>query len=156
MSKRATKVTMEPVPVKNVLAQIAELRGMDTNALRERWKVLVGGAPPPTRASLLQRLVHRVQEITFGGLSKATQARLDAIADADEGKNTVPDRPLTGTVFVREWRGERHEVTAAADGFDYCGRRYKSLSAVAKAITGQHWSGNLFFGITSRRKGKKK
>jgi hypothetical protein len=61
------------------------------------------------------------------------------------------DLPVEGTRLVREWNGERHEVTVVAGGFEYGGRRYRSLTAVATAITGAHWSGPAFFGLRSAK-----
>jgi hypothetical protein len=58
--------------------------------------------------------------------------------------------PVVGTRLVREWRGERHEVTVVPGGFEYLGRLYRSLTAIAKVITGQHWNGRLFFGLRRR------
>ena len=57
-----------------------------------------------------------------------------------------------GTRLVRDWHGDRHEVTVVAGGFEYGGKRYRSLTAVAKAITGSHWNGKLFFGLSKRTK----
>ena len=139
-------------PPANALAQIAELQTLDVGDLLQRWHILVGGNPPRGRQALLNRLIYRVQEIAHGGLSSDAKARLDAIADADErkGPDSRAEAPIAGTIYRREWHGELHEVVAEADGFAYRGRRYRSLTAVAKAVTGQHWNGRLFFGLTAR------
>ncbi|MCL2000728.1 MAG: DUF2924 domain-containing protein [Planctomycetes bacterium] len=144
-------------PAANALTQIAELQTLDVGDLLQRWHILVGGNPPRGRQALLGRLIHRVQEIAHGGLSREARERLEAIADADEkkGGDAKVEAPITGTVYRREWRGELHEVVAEAEGFAYRGRRYRSLTAVAKAVTGQHWNGKLFFGLTPRKGGRK-
>ena len=65
-------------------------------------------------------------------------------------RQRAPARLLAGTRLCREWRGAEHVVTVLQDGFDYQGRRYESLSAVARAITGTRWNGPLFFGLRSK------
>ena len=60
------------------------------------------------------------------------------------------DRPIVGTRLIREWKGVEHAVTVLADGYEYQGRRYKSLSAIARAITGTRWNGPAFFGLARR------
>ena len=88
-------------------------------------------------------------------MSPQARNRLEAVAD---GK-TRSDKPskskktilAPGTRLLREWHGDRYEVIVEADGFRYDGKLYRSLTAVAKAITGSHISGNLFFGIQRKR-----
>jgi hypothetical protein len=91
-----------------------------------------------------------IQELAYGGLKPATRAKLDALADALDPKaarKRVVSGPVVGTQLIREWRGVEHKVTVLADGFEWEGRRYKSLSAVARAITGTRWNGLTFFGV---------
>jgi hypothetical protein len=79
-----------------------------------------------------------------------TRAKLDALAVAlnpKAARQRVVDRPVVGTQLIREWRGVEHKVTVLAEGFELEGRRYKSLSAVARAITGTQWNGWVFFGL---------
>jgi hypothetical protein len=107
---------------------------------------------PPgfSRNYLISRLAYRIQELAYGGLKPATRARLDALADALDPKaarKRVVNGPVVGTQLIREWRGTEHKVTVLADGFEWEGRRYKSLSAVARAITGTRWNGLTFFGV---------
>lgn len=135
-----------------VLAQIAELQSLETGELRKRWSQLMDVPPPGSWAAMRQRLIYRVQELAYGGLSMNTRTRLNAIADQDNFGAAQPKAPVPGTLFIREWHGERHEVRASEDGFIWREKKYRSLTAVAKAITGQHCSGNLFFGITQRKK----
>lgn len=99
------------------------------------------------------KLVYREQEMMFGGLSDAEQRILDKLADGDPmsklEKAPRLNRPtLPGTRLRRVWKGEVYEVTAAGDGmFEYDGKHFKSLSAIAREITGTQWNGKIFFGV---------
>ena len=145
-----------------VLQQLTELEGMAYPALKERWRSLFGTEPPAyKRQHMSRRLACRIQELAYGGLSEQTKAELERIAEEDDrlrqgamAQRHKPKttRPLPGTRLVRDWGGLRHEVTAIEGGFEYTGRRYRSLSAIAKAITGAHWSGPQFFGLRTPRK----
>ncbi len=144
-----------------VLMHLTELQDMSYSSLKERWRSLYGTDPPAyKRAHMVRRLAYRVQELAYGGLSDQTKAELERIAEEDERqrkekksgrRKQKSTHPLPGTRLVREWNGCRHEVTAMAGGFEYNGRRYKSLSAVAKTITGAHRSGPQFFGLCTPR-----
>jgi hypothetical protein len=146
----------------SVLAQLNEIAGLSLPELRERWTTLYGSAAPAySREYLIRRLAHRLQVLQLGDISDATRSTLRAIAEKDcPGGEVRPlvrrdanvGAPVAGTRFVREWHGERHEVEVVADGFAHRGKIYRSLSAIAKAITGQHWNGNLYFGLTNRKK----
>ena len=138
----------------SVAAQVAALPGKPTNELKALWRALYGTEPPPyNKAFLVKRLAYRVQELAYGGLSPQTGARLEALADEEEERVTGKvrtrkiDRPIAGTRLVREWKGVEHHVTVLADGFEYQGRKYRSLSAIARAITGTRWNGPLFWGL---------
>jgi hypothetical protein len=139
-----------------VLVQIAALKTRSTSDLRNMWRELFDKEPPVlARRYLEDRLAFRVQELHYGGLSDRARRKLDALADRLEPKaarRRDPGRPITGTRLVREWQGTEHQITVLDDGFDWEGRRYKSLSAVARAITGTRWNGPLFFGL--RQNGK--
>jgi hypothetical protein len=143
---------------KTVLKQLDELNGMSMAQLRKRWADLMGTDPGRLgRQYLMRRLAYRVQELAYGGLSPQARKRLEAVADgkaknADSPKSNRPTL-ATGTRLLREWHGDRYEVVVELDGFRYDGKLYRSLTAVAKAITGQHTSGNLFFGIQRKRGG---
>ncbi len=147
----------------NILAQIAEIQGLALAELRERWRVLYGKeAPGYSREHLIRRLCCRVQELAFGGVNDATRATLHALVERDGAcgqgtrlvrRNANDGGPVAGTVFVRTWRDQRHEVTVVEGGFEYAGRTYRSLTAIAKTITGQHWNGPLFFGLRDRKRG---
>ena len=140
----------------SVLASIAALSTLPIPALKERWRELFQTEPPAfNRGYLENRLTFRIQELAYGGLGPTTTARLDAIAtdekyvDRETARKRIPERPVPGTRIVREWQGVEHAVTVLEAGYEYLGRPFKSLSAVANAITGTRWSGPLFFGIKS-------
>jgi hypothetical protein len=138
----------------NVLRQIALLREASTADLKGRWRELFGTEPPPfSRPYLQDRLAHRIQELAYGGLKAETVTRLEALGERLDGGNIVlrriraDDRPVAGTRLVREYQGIEHAVTVLPDGFEYEGRPYRSLSAIARAITGTQWNGWTFFGL---------
>jgi hypothetical protein len=146
---------MEPT----VLQQVAALRKMPLEALRQRWRALFGtDAPGYSAEHMVRRLAYRLQELRYGGLATAAQERLTRAAIEETGaasarrsarrKRKMANAPAPGTRLVREWRGQRHEVVAGHDGtFEYAGKRFRTLTAVAKAICGQHCSGPRFFGL---------
>jgi hypothetical protein len=148
----------------SVLKQIADLERMSAADLQHRWRELIGTEPPRyNREFLVRRLAHRLQELAHGGLSQAARAKMDALLD-EAGYDEIGalrasrrhsqgrrDVPVEGTRLVRGWNDERHEVTVVAGGFEYGGRRYRSLTAVATAITGTHWNGPAFFGLRSAK-----
>lgn len=152
-----------PADHDRILAQIAELQRLPWAELKERWRALMGAeAPTHNRQFIVKRLAHRLQEQIYGGLSDWATQRLQEVAaengiDADGRIQRPPadrgDRPVTGTRFIREWDGKRYEVTTTADGYEFEGRPYRSLSAIAKAITGTQWNGKVFFGLKSQAGG---
>jgi hypothetical protein len=141
----------------SVLAQIAALKSMPVAGLKARWRELFGTEPPPyNRRFLESRLAYRIQELAHGGLKPETVGRLAALAEQVDGKSTrrtrlTHDRPIAGTRLVREWKGVEHTVTVRDDGFEYQGRPYKTLSSVARLITGTRWNGWIFFGLKNQR-----
>jgi hypothetical protein len=134
-----------------VLAQIAALKTKSTPELRDRWRQLFDREPPVLgRRYLEDRIAFRVQELHFGGLSDRARRKLDAMVDQLEPRAACrrdPGRPIAGTRLVREWKGTEHVVTVREHDFEYGGRPYKSLSAVARAITNVRWNGWAFFGL---------
>jgi hypothetical protein len=134
-----------------VLAQIAALKDKSISELRTRWTELFDrDAPSLGRRYLEDRLVYRVQELHLGGLSDRARRKLDALVDQLEPKTARrrdPGRPIAGTQLRREWRGREHVVTVREHDFEYEGRPYKSLSAIAREITNVRWNGWLFFGL---------
>jgi hypothetical protein len=149
----------------SVLRQVAALDKMTEQQLREQWRTLFGTEAPNYRPSVMaRRLAHRIQELTFGGLSAQTRARmmemrqnLGLIGPAAPARacKRRADMPVAGTRLIREWDGQRHEVNVTREGFEYEGRLYRSLSAIANAITGTHWNGKLFFGLAKPKKNKR-
>jgi hypothetical protein len=145
----------------NVLAQLAALKGSPTPVLKSQWRKLFCSEPPPyNRRFLESRLAYRIQELAYGGLKRSTLERLEALGDdlaAGKGRRpsrALADRPIAGTRLVRGWQGVEHTVTVLRDGFEWQGRPYKSLSAIARAITGTRWNGLVFFGLKNM-KGRK-
>ncbi len=137
-----------------VLAQIAALKSSPTAELKARWRQLFETEPPPyNRRFLESRLAYRMQELAFGGLKPATVTRLEALGEQLDGgkidvrRKSTKDRPIAGTKLIREFQGAEHSVTVLVDGFEYQGRPYRSLSAIARAITGTRWNGWTFFGL---------
>jgi Protein of unknown function (DUF2924) len=141
----------------SVLAQLTALKGLPTPDLKRRWRELFETEPPPyNRRFLESRLAYRIQELAFGGLTPETLKRLEAIAeDLDGGdparRRAAKDRPISGTKLIREWKGVEHCAAVCDDGYEYQGRRYQSLSAIARAITGTRWNGWVFFGLKNQR-----
>ena len=141
-----------------VLKQVAALPAMSPDELRSMWRELFGAEPPlHGKQFLSRRLAYRLQELAFGGLAPATAARLDEMADDIEKTGSIKVRriaaaPVAGARLVREWQGGTHEVAVLSAGYEYRGRLYKSLSAIARTITGTRWNGPLFFGLRSNGK----
>ena len=143
-----------------ILARLAALKTMSVNELKSEWQVLFNTpAPNNSRTFLESRLAYRIQELTYGGPDEPTRRILDLLADEVEGTLTRkaqiadPRNPVVGTKLIREWDGTAHTVTVLKDGFEWGGQRYKSLSAVARAITGTRWNGYRFFGLRERKRG---
>ena len=148
------------IPPANVLGRLAALQTLPTPDLKRQWRELFGAEPPPFNRPYLQsRLAYRIQELAFGGLKPETRARLEALGEQLDGGNVVlrrvraDSRPLPGTRLLREHAGVEHTVTVLPDGFEWEGRPYRSLSAIARAITGTRWNGWAFFGLKSERGG---
>lgn len=144
----------DPIP-----ARLAALKTTPTADLKTQWRELFASEPPPfNRRYLESRLAYRIQELVYGGLKPATVRKLEKLGEQLDGGDRKKsgmradrDRPITGTRLIREWQGVEHVVTVTADGFEWQGRPYKSLSAIARAITGTRWNGWVFFGLKSRR-----
>jgi Protein of unknown function (DUF2924) len=141
-----------------VLARIAVLKVLPINTLKQQWRDLFETEPPPyNRRFLEHRLAYRIQELAYGGLKPQTIERLRALAeDLDGGdpsrrRQPAKDRPIAGTRLIREFQGVEHCVTVRDEDFEYQGRPYNSLSAIARAITGTRWNGLIFFGLKNQR-----
>jgi hypothetical protein len=143
----------------HVLSRLNALKTMPAKELRQQWRELFDTEPPPfNRRFLESRLAYRIQELTYGGLKPETVRRLEALGEQLDGGKLATRRvradirPIAGTRLLREWQGVEHVVTVTGDGFEWQGRPYKSLSAIARAITGTRWNGWVFFGLKNHRR----
>ncbi len=174
----ATDTSIEPDP--DTEALIASIQDMSPSELRDRYRELFGEETRSgNRQWLTRRIAWREQAIREGGLSERAKARAQELArDEDlrvrppttaepsagaglrtlEGKVSTrdPRLPIPGTVLSRTYKGADYRATVLKDGFEYEGRLYKSLTAIADAITGTHWNGHLFFGLSKTKKRAKK
>jgi hypothetical protein len=153
----------------NIKAEIAALRNMSPAQLREKYLEVFG---EPTRTGnkdfLFKRVAWRLQSLAEGSLSERARQRAAELARDADIRMTMPRPPavtpgampraqaaptngervpIPGTVLARQYRGRLIEVTVLPKGFEWEGQVYRSLSAVAKAVTGSHWNGHLFFGL---------
>jgi hypothetical protein len=156
-SKRSGKRSTLGGDLEKLALEIMRLSALDVSALRLRWAALFGAEPSPNfgRALLIRAIAYRLQEKASPGLKPATRRLLDRIADntSKDAPRSIPQpRATAGTVLIRQWRGVSHRVTALDTNVVYQGKPYKSLSEVARAITGTRWSGPLFFGLKGRAK----
>jgi hypothetical protein len=142
-----------------VLARLAALKTQPIASLKQQWRDLFETEPPPyNRRFLEHRLAYRIQELAYGGLKPETIKKLKAIAQDVDGGNparrqSAKDRPIAGTRLIREYQAVEHCVTVRDQDFEYQGRPYQSLSAIARAITGTRWNGLVFFGLKNRQAG---
>ncbi len=150
--------TMVPRDDVDIEQEIAALGDLDHAALKQRWRALQGGDPPKrlSRQMLLRALAHAIQEKAFGGLTPSVRQRLQRLAAELRGTGrvvSVGPQPSfkPGTKLIREWQGRTHEVTVLEQGFGWNGEIHRSLSAIARAITGTRWNGHVFFGLKARR-----
>src|SRR5262244_787225 len=138
--------------------EIAGLLDRSTQELRLIWHKWHRTEPPfgVSRDLLIRTLANHLQEHAYGGPSAVLHRRLQTLARASE-KGTLSVDPgvvlKAGSTLVREWRGHTHTVLVHEDGFEYAGQRYRSLTVIAERITGAHWSGPRFFGVTNRVRG---
>jgi hypothetical protein len=133
--------------------KLQALEQMDYAALRSEWRRLYRANPPKrvARDLLMLGVAWKIQEQAYGGQSAATRRRLADLSktmerDGDVTRNRVVHlKP--GAKLVREWQGKPHTVVVVEDGFEWRGKQWRSLSAIAREITGGHWSGPRFFGL---------
>ena len=147
-------IIVSAIPKQDVPARLAALPQANIHDLKEQWRSLFGTEPPPyNRRFLERRIAYRIQELASGGLKPETIARLEALGEQIDGGNITlrrirqDQRPIAGTRLLREYQGVEHVVTVTRDGYEYQGRPYQSLSAIARAITGTRWNGWMFFGL---------
>jgi hypothetical protein len=144
-----------------IITKIAALKDTPTADLRVLWSKLFETEPPRhNRRFLESRLAYRIQELEYGGLKPATIERLDALSNGLSGEKVTKRRiradqhPIAGTRLIREYQGIEHCATVTDSGFEYQGQPYKSLSAIARAITGTRWNGWVFFGLRKSGEGR--
>lgn len=161
----------------NVGKEVATLQGMTVTELRERYETTFGeAARSHNKDHLLKRIAWRIQAFAEGDLSERARRRAAELANDADLRTTAPkhqmptrsgrtkqaafrvsheDRlPMPGAVITREYKGKTIVVTVLPKGFEYDGKVYRSLSAVAKAVTGTHWNGYHFFGLTRGKEGR--
>jgi len=134
-------------------AEIAGLSKASITNLRERCTSLYGKEPSGRlgRSFLVRAIAYRLQERAYGGLKPSTRRLLARVAE-ETATVSSPKKPQirmaqSGTILIREWQGNAHRVTVLGDGVSFNGKRYRSLSEVAREITGSRWSGPRFFGL---------
>jgi hypothetical protein len=135
--------------------EIARLVDRSTQELRRAWRTLHHTGPPLglSRDLIIRGLADQLQQRTHDGPSRALQRRFRILAtDFERGARSFDPSVVqkTGTTLVRQWRGHTHTVLVREDGFEYDGQHYRSLTAIAEQITGAHWSGPRFFGVSKR------
>jgi hypothetical protein len=139
-----------------VSSMLDALPTLSPDELRKEWRRLYRSQSPRLSRDLLVRAIaYRIQELRYGGLSKATSRKLAALVQARQSDGDIApegtQRIRAGARLVREWNGQTHTVTVEEEGFTYAGRNYRSLSAIAREITGARWSGPRFFGLAPKR-----
>jgi hypothetical protein len=132
---------------------LTRLPELDFSELRQQWRALYksDASPRLSRELLVRAVAYRMQEVALGGLRPQRQRQLRQIAQEFNQTGEIRRRAglelKPGTRLVREWRGRTYQVLVLDDGFSWQGAQYRSLSAVAREITGTPWSGPLFFGL---------
>jgi hypothetical protein len=136
---------------------LSRLPELGLRELRQHWRVLYKAEASPhlSRELLLRAVAYRMQEVVLGGLRPQRQRQLRQFAhqlnDSQEGRVRLRPELKPGTRLVREWQGRTYEVLVLDDGLSWRGTSYRSLSALARKITGTAWSGPLFFGLKPNR-----
>jgi hypothetical protein len=155
-SKRGALADMDKAAI-DIAKALVRLSALTIFELRGEWRRL-HRTPPPMRLSrdlLTRGITYKLQERAYGGLSTAIARKLEqAGADSLCRGAVTPAPPISlrpGMRLVREWRGVTHMVLIHADGIEWRGQRYRSLSLVARKITGARWSGPRFFGLRQRQ-----
>ena len=136
-----------------ITRKIGELRCLETPELRAKWREIYPADPPPgiSRDLLIRAAAHGIQQAAFGGLDKRAKNQLRRIFQSGHTDKEYPQprntSPKSDTRFIREWHGRTYTVTKQRMGFEFEGRIYRSLSQIAREITGARWSGPRFFGL---------
>jgi hypothetical protein len=139
-------------------AEIALLKSLEVDQLRARWQILYE-TEAPTRFSrdlLMRAVAYRMLERMLGGLKSATRRLFERVSQDARARRPISVAPVRklapGALLIREWGGTKHQVTVLERGVMFRGKPYRSLSEVARVITGNRWSGPLFFGLKTRLK----
>ncbi len=141
--------TVDPAVIE---AEVERLRSMAIVELRALWRAKFKSEPPKAFGpDLLRRsIAYKIQEDAYGGIDRTTAQLLKQLMEQfanNNGRIALPRRIKSGAVLIRQWKGERHQVTVLEDGFSYRGKPYESLSQIARLITGTRWNGPKFFGL---------
>ena len=135
-------------------AKLERLAKCPPPELRQQWREVMRMPAPDIGPDLMRRAIaYRLQERQHSKLSRSTLKMIEKLGRQLErsGKSSTSARTLmAGTRLTRSWHGKMHQVLVCEEGFEFEGRHYKSLSQIAKAITGAHWSGPRFFGLAKR------
>lgn len=134
--------------------KLEQLERFELEHIKKEWARLYGVPAPALSPDLLRMgLAYRIQEKQQGGLDRAALAFLRRSTEKHGNRTSQPRRKLAPDArLVRDWHGTGHSVTVLEDGFEYDGRQWKSLSAIACAITGTKWNGPRFFGLTGKKR----
>ena len=149
-----------PADREGLARELASLPQLDTSALKEHWRKLYGTEPPYrfSHRLLAYSVAYRMQEKALGGLKSVTRRLLTRVADEAASGHVVSigavSKARPGTRLLREWHGTTHEVILLDDGVLFRGKRHRSLSEVARIITGSRWSGPAFFGLKTAGRGR--
>lgn len=143
---------MLTVSEESLAGELARLQSLSRLGLMDEWQRLWDSEAPCriSQSLLLLAFAYRLQEQLYGGLKPHIKSKLRQIAEGQSNIQPVP-QIRSGTRLLREWRGSTHEVLVLSDGVQYRGEKYRSLSEVAKIITGSKWSGPVFFGLRPRQ-----
>jgi len=147
----------------NIAEQIQVLKNVTLSTIQERYKELFNAAEAPcaNKPYLIKKIAYRLQETAYGGLSDEAKVRIAELIekyDPINDKTLKPDRPivagskdkripLPGTVIIKDYKGSLYQIKVLEKGFEFAGKIYKSLSAIAEEITGADWNGYLFFSL---------
>lgn len=136
--------------------QLTELEEMAPSKLRSRWREVMRSEAPEVGPDLLRRgIANRLQERDHGKISRVTIKKIESLGTELQKTGligSISSALKPGTRLTRSWHGTVHQVLVCDDGFEHEGRRYRSLSQIARAITDAHWSGPRFFGLVNRSK----
>ncbi len=157
--RRRHRFTSAAEPRDTLETELAALAELPIDDLRQVWAARFGSEPPKlkSRSVIRSELAWRFQAEAFGGLDAVSARRLAEIGATlerdDEYEPKIRRDFSPGVVLTREWKGTIHKVTVMAQGFQHLGKRYKSLSDIARTITGTRWSGPRFFGLEQKKSG---